>query len=294
MSNQTNLDISVVLGSYNRFKFLKLTIDSIRNELNNFSHEIIVIDGGSNDGSLEWLIKQKDIITFAQPNHGEWLGQKIERRSWGYFMNLGFKCAQGKYICLISDDCLFVPGSIKNAYDLAEKNISEGQNIGGVAFYFRSWSDEEKYRINYTLGRKLYINYGLFLNDAIKEVNYIDEDNYFFYHADEDLSLRIWEKGYKIICSPNSFVEHYMHANLDAIKSNHKNRISDYNNFLKKWTIYKKIRGYKEEKEYKDEFFTGSKFRNIDKKIYFKEAKQIAKKLIGPVFIKKIKQLLQK
>ncbi|MFC1894776.1 glycosyltransferase [Candidatus Dependentiae bacterium] len=43
--------ISVVLGSYNGFDFLKLAINSIRNELQNFSHEIIVVDGGSTDKS---------------------------------------------------------------------------------------------------------------------------------------------------------------------------------------------------------------------------------------------------
>lgn len=45
--------VSVVLGSLNRITFLKLTIQSIREELKNapFTHEIIVIDGGSTDGT---------------------------------------------------------------------------------------------------------------------------------------------------------------------------------------------------------------------------------------------------
>ncbi len=51
--------ISVVIGTYNRIKFLKLAINSVRKDLENFSHEIIVVDGGSTDGSIQWLTKQK-------------------------------------------------------------------------------------------------------------------------------------------------------------------------------------------------------------------------------------------
>ena len=119
--------LSIVLGSFNRLKFLKYAVQSIRNELKdaNFPYEIIVVDGGSDDGSLNWLLKQKDIITVVQHNRGTWKGQPIERRSWGYFMNLGFKSAQGKYICMLSDDCLVIPDAIKNGYSFFEKELIE-------------------------------------------------------------------------------------------------------------------------------------------------------------------------
>lgn len=62
--------ISIVLGSYNRLEFIKLAIKSIRNEIINLNSEIIVIDGGSTDVTLNWLLKQKDIITIIQHNRG--------------------------------------------------------------------------------------------------------------------------------------------------------------------------------------------------------------------------------
>jgi glycosyltransferase involved in cell wall biosynthesis len=87
-----------VIGSFNRAPFLRLAIESVRRELASLASEIIAVDGGSDDGALPWLIAQKDIITIVQHNRGLWRGKPLERRSWGYFMNLGFKCALRKRI----------------------------------------------------------------------------------------------------------------------------------------------------------------------------------------------------
>jgi glycosyltransferase involved in cell wall biosynthesis len=118
--------VSVVLGSYNHYSFLRAVLESVRNNGQNFPYEIIVVDGGSTDGSLHYLTKQKDIITIIQHNRGKFRGKKIERRSWGYFMNLGFKTAQGIYILMISEDCLLVPGALKNGVSLFDELLSSG------------------------------------------------------------------------------------------------------------------------------------------------------------------------
>lgn len=227
--------VSVVLGSYNRIEFLPLTIQNIRDEVASLSHEIIVIDGGSNDGSLAWLSEQKDVITIIQHNRGEWLGKQIPRRSWGYFMNLGFKLAQGTYVCMLSDDCLMVPGSLQSALDQAEKARAEGKQVGAVAFYFRDWSKEQEYHVGYTLGEKMYVNHGLYLRQALIDVDFLDEETFFFYNGDGDVCLKMWHKGYEVIDSSSSFIEHYPHANVQVRKSNYEKYKQDVDNYLKKW-----------------------------------------------------------
>ena len=59
-------DISVVLGSKNRKQLIRATIESIRKNKFNGSMEIIVIDGGSTDGTCDWLAKQRDILTIMR------------------------------------------------------------------------------------------------------------------------------------------------------------------------------------------------------------------------------------
>jgi glycosyltransferase involved in cell wall biosynthesis len=250
--------VSVVLGSFNRRRFLKLTVETVRDELlrADFPSEIIVIDGGSTDGTLSWLLKQKDIITIVQYNRGNWQGKPIERRSWGYFMNLGFKSAQGKYVCMLSDDCLVVPEAIINGYRHFEEELQKGNNVGAVAFYWRNWPEQKKYWVGLTFGNKMFVNHGMYLKEALDSVGYIDEDSYYFYHADGDLCLRMWQEGYVCLDSPNSYIEHYAHA---AGKVDGK---PDWERYCNKW---EKLLGNQKfdwiEKEHTDHFQTVKLFK---------------------------------
>src|ERR1019366_3649382 len=123
--------VSVVLGTYNRLSFLKATIDSVRASEIGRPYEIIVVDGGSTDGSLDWLVCQRDIITIVQHNR-ETIDETTRRkRSWGYFMNLGFKCAEGRYICLISDDSVVHPDTIANGVKRFDQELGQGLPLGG-------------------------------------------------------------------------------------------------------------------------------------------------------------------
>lgn len=227
--------VSVVIGSYNRLPFLQATIETLRQDVKEIDHEIIVVDGGSDDGTIEWLIAQKDIISMIQHNRGEWRGKPIERKSWGYFMNLGFKIAQGKYICMLSDDCLVLPSAMQNGIDTFETQLKQGKKVGAVAFYWRNWPEQQDYWVGIAWGDRMFVNHGLYLREVMEKINFADEDNYFFYHADGDICLRLWEAGYVVVDSSKSFIEHYSDANTAVRASNQERQQKDWATYTKRW-----------------------------------------------------------
>lgn len=232
--------ISVVIGSYNRAKFLQLCIESVREELIGEAYEIIVVDGGSTDGSVQWLVDQRDVILILQHNRGQWRGADIERKPWAYFMNLAFKCATGRYVCMLSDDSIIVPGAIKEGVNVFDERISNGEKVGGVAFYFRDLTNlasspgREGYAVAVNLGN-LYVNHGLFLNEGLREVGYCDE-SFHFYFADSDLAMKLTSAGYSIVESPKSFVEHIFAATPKIRATNNDARKQmDRMHLIEKW-----------------------------------------------------------
>lgn len=276
--------LSIVLGSYNRLNFLRATLESVRKDVQNISHEIIVVDGGSTDGSVHFLAKQKDVITIIQHNRGKWRGKPVERRSWGYFMNLGFKASQGKYILMISDDCLIVPGAVSNGISLFEQRIANGENIGAMAFYWRNWPDQKDYWVGITFGQKMFVNHGLYLRSALETVNWLDEDSYTFYHADGDVSLKLWENNFQVIESPDSYIEHFRHSITKIRQSNFEKQQTDWTNYITRWKNEdENFIGDWITKNHNDEFMTYRQFPILSRL-----------KAISILEIQKIKRLIKK
>lgn len=227
--------VSVVLGSYNRRPFLEQAIESIRANGARAPHETIVVEGGSTDGSLEWLIQQKDVITIVQHNRGEFRGRLIPRRSWGYFMNLGFKSAQGEFVLMISDDCLLVPGAIDQGVARFAELDAAGRRVGAVAFYYRNWPEEQNYYVQRTFGGKMMVNHGMYRRSAMEAVGWVDEERYSFYKADGDLCLKMWEAGYEIVDCPTAFVEHFEGVDRTARKVNRETLARDREAYRQRW-----------------------------------------------------------
>jgi GT2 family glycosyltransferase len=203
-------DVSVVLGTLNRMELLKPAIESVRRSLAGLNGEIIVVDGGSSDGTRVWLCEQDDIITIIQKNRFENAGQSLRRRSWGGFMNMGFRAASAEAVAMISDDCLLLESCLKAGLERIEQARASGLNVGACAFYFRNWPEEDRYYVQRTIGGNLLVNHGIYTRAALAAAGYANEDDYVFYKADTDLSMKIWESGFVIVDSPQSICEHYI------------------------------------------------------------------------------------
>jgi GT2 family glycosyltransferase len=258
--------VSIVLGSYQRLAFLRAAIESVRDNGITGPYEIIVVDGGSTDGSVRWLTEQKDVITIVQHNRGEFRGRPIERRSWGYFMNLAFRATEGKYVVMISDDCLLVPGAIDAAVARFEQALAQDEPLGALAFYWRNWPEQREYNVGYTFGDRMHVNHGMYRREALEAVGWIDEERYRFYHADSDLCLKLWDAGYTVADCPGAYVEHFTHANVEVRASNLEQQQADWAAYRERWTpVFPELPGRWVTRAYTDPSRTVRRFPRRDR-----------------------------
>lgn len=90
--------VTVITINYNNYKGLCHTIESVVGQTYS-DYEFIVIDGGSNDGSVDFIKKYKDNITYwvSENDHGIY-----------HAMNKGVAQAHGDYcIFMNSGDCFY-------------------------------------------------------------------------------------------------------------------------------------------------------------------------------------------
>ena len=227
--------LSVVLGTLDRLHLLQPAIESVRAQHVGAALEIVVIDGGSVDGTLPWLTQQKDVIAIVQHNRGEWRGRPLPKRSWGFFMNLAFRATSSEIVCMISDDCLLLPGTLQAGLHRLAELEAAGERVGGLAFPFRNWPDDRRFFVGKTLGGRMMVNHGLFVRAALADAGWIDEEAYRFYKADSDLCLKMWDRGWTIHDVPNAHVEHFVDPGEDLRTQNNATMAADRNVYTSRW-----------------------------------------------------------
>lgn len=115
------MDLSIITGSYNRLSLLASMVASVRRYLHwGLSYEIVIVDGGSTDGTIEWCMAQSDVRLIQ---HGALLGA-IKSFTDGACV------AQGRYVLLCNDDLVFFDYSILSAIAY----LNDHPSCGAVAF----------------------------------------------------------------------------------------------------------------------------------------------------------------
>lgn len=195
---RTSKVLSVVTGTYNRIALLMKLVNSVRQSVGvGMPYEIVVVDGGSTDGSIQWCKHQPDIRLIE---HGQLLGA-IKA------FNDGCAHARGKYVVLANDDVEFLNDTLIRAVVYMENHPEVGI---GALYQDRSgfgWHVAEMPTLRD--GKQVNLPYGQvcivpkWFGD---KVGWWSLEGARTYGGDNALSARAYESGYAVQPIPRTFV----------------------------------------------------------------------------------------
>lgn len=210
--------VSIIILNWNSKEDTLECLESVY-QIDYPNYEVIVVDNGSTDGSVEAIkaIYPQTIIIENEMNLGFAEGN-----------NKGITYAMGEesqYIMLLNNDTIIAPEAIKLLVEIAKRDKRIGA-LGPLILYYgttnRVWSAGGI--INLNKGDWVRICYGR-INENIYDVDALSgcalmlraatimesgllDSNFFLYGEDIDLCLRIKKCGYSVICMPKAKVWH--------------------------------------------------------------------------------------
>lgn len=107
------MDLSIIIPVYNAAPLLNRCLDSIFNQTTQYTYEVILVDDGSTDNSIE-IIKsrnEKNITLYQQKNSGPSVAR-----------NKGIELAKGKFIAFLDADDYWLDGFIEKTLSFIESN----------------------------------------------------------------------------------------------------------------------------------------------------------------------------
>ena len=227
--------ISLCIPTYNRIDDLKRCLDSIINKFGNYPYEVIVADGGSTDGTLEY-IKNLNCENIKLIEHGKLLGVTKA-------YNDSIEIAKGDYIFIGNDDIVIDPKVLIKACNLMDNE----KQIG-----FVSTKAQEPRHGNLAGIPSRIKTYGMLLSyfHIFRGSVLVDEMNMFdkalrSYRIDTDSSLAVLTRGHTTISTKEIAIVHHRVHDEDINEARATNELKiktskEAEYFEKKWSSTKK------------------------------------------------------
>lgn len=247
------VDLSIIIVSFNTKDFLFKCLSSIiKFTSERLSYEIIVVDNGSRDGSIEVIQNSKLQIQ----NYKFKIISNKENLGFSKANNIGVKKAKGRYILFLNSDTELIKkntleemvtfmdnhheaGAATCFVELQDNSLDDASHRGfptpwnsfchfsglGKIFphstflngYHLGWKDlENVHEIDALAGAFMIVK-----KEAGEEANWWDED-YFFYGEDLDFCYRLKQKKWKIYFVPTAKILHHKGVS-SGIKEHSKN-----------------------------------------------------------------------
>jgi GT2 family glycosyltransferase len=195
-ANRRSDRLVILLATYNRLTMLRSVVDSILSGTT-VPHELIVIDGGSTDGTIEYLQSHPRITAVLQ---GELVGTaRCYNRVW--------REVDSQYSCWLSDDTELVPRSL----DLAVSILDAEPTVGMIGLKMKDTKgpgQREAYRGGISEYGILNCNHGVVRTALARQVGFFNE-GYRSYMIDPDLTASILCTGHRVVMTKAIAVLHH-------------------------------------------------------------------------------------
>lgn len=244
--------ITVVIPNYNGMVYLPGCLESLRKEYQkaSVSYEVLVIDNGSTDGSVEYLKKNSWVRSiFLDENTG-----------FCHAVNLGIKSSRAPFVILLNNDTKARKGFVQALYD----SIKDRKFCFSVSAQMLTWDDDTviddagdlycvlgwsrargkgKNAYGYRRGCRIFSACGgaaIYRKSVFNEIGYFDE-LHFAYLEDLDIGYRAKLFGYYNRYEPKAKVIHYGSATTGSRYNERKAELSAENNV---YVIVKNMPGW--------------------------------------------------
>ena len=107
---RNNYDFSIITPSYNNLNFIRLCSASIYDQAG-VTYQHIIVDGESNDGTVEWLNLNDHATIFIEQDDGMYDA-----------INKGLKLSKGDYIAILNADEQYLTDTLINVKTYFENN----------------------------------------------------------------------------------------------------------------------------------------------------------------------------
>jgi glycosyltransferase involved in cell wall biosynthesis len=122
--NKKEVNLSIIIPCYNVEKYVRECIESVLSQKTNFKYEVILINDGSQDNTLNILKEYEDKSNTILINQ--------ENKGFSGARNIGLQYVQGEYLMFVDSDDRLSKNAIENLLSVAYKGnyeIVEGRYV---------------------------------------------------------------------------------------------------------------------------------------------------------------------
>jgi GT2 family glycosyltransferase len=220
---------SIVVVTHDNLLFSRLSLESVIACTEYPHHEVIVVDNGSRDGTVEWL------HGLAAANPRVRLVLNPQNGGFARACNQGLAIARGDVLVLLNDDTLVPPGwlprllrplddpdvglvgavtnRIANEAEVPAEYATWGEMLEFAAARARDHEDQV-----FDIATVIMFCMGM-RRDTFERLGPLDQRFEIGLLEDDDYSMRARRAGYRLVCAEDAFVHHFGETSLGKLVS---------------------------------------------------------------------------